>query len=336
MFNIQRIHRTKVRKAALITAAVFLMLVSLFSVGGADASMKTPPPEKAKVIIIGDRVVDIAYNLGVLPEAMSVRGGLWPMAKKLKVASQILGCPRCITVHKDVVPNACKKCGVTRLIIEKSNPYCLYKPKVKPENVVPLMAGTNVTIEYVDFSEGIEQAVRRTAQLLDCTGKATAVISKYRKQLASVNAALPKEKSGKRVVILNGIYQTATGKTMLRVEAPGGYADQFLLSKLGCVNAGDAFKPSQGKPSKGHYMVRRKKGEMVLTPLIAADPDIIVMTGDAFAVQKALADYQALHPELAKIKAIRNLAVYALPPYIDSGVLEYPGVLRKWAVALAR
>ena len=332
----QRIQATKAQGIIVAAVAVFFIYILLFQVGGAEASMKAPPPEKAKVIIIGDRVVDIAYNLGVLPEAMSVRGCMWPMAKKLKISSQILGCPRCIVLKKETVPKACKKFGVKRLIIEKSNPYCLYKPDIKPENIVPLMSGTDVTIEYVDFSQGLEQAVRRTAELLDRQDKAQAVINRYHKQLASVQSELPKEKSGKRVIIFNGIYQASTGKSMLRVEAPDGYADRFVLSKLGCINVGDAFKPADGKPNKGHYMVPKKKGMLSLNPLLSADPDVIVMTGDTFAVQKALADYQAVHPEMARVKAIRNLAVYALPPYVDSGVLEYPGVLQKWAAALAQ
>jgi ABC-type hemin transport system substrate-binding protein len=317
------------------TAILFLLLV-LLPFKEASTAMKAPPLEKINVIIIGDRVVDIAYNLGVLPKAMSVRGSLWPMANKLKAVSHILGCPNCIVKNKDILPGACDKFGVTRIIIEKSDPYCIYKPEVKPENIVPIMAGKGVTIETVDFTNGLGQAVRRTAELLHRQDKADAVMQKYRQQLAAVQAKLPKEKSGRKVVIINGTYQPATGKSMLRVEAPGGYADRFLLEKLGCVNAGDSFKPADGKAAKGHYAVRKKKTGLVLDPLIASDPDVIVMTGDAFAVQKALADYGTSHPSLAQVKAIKNMALYALPAYVDSGVLEYPGILQKWALVLVR
>ena len=37
---------------------------------------------------------------------MSVRGSMWPMAGKLKTASQVLGCPKRITVNKNTVPEA--------------------------------------------------------------------------------------------------------------------------------------------------------------------------------------------------------------------------------------
>jgi ABC-type Fe3+-hydroxamate transport system substrate-binding protein len=207
-------------------------------------------------------------------------------------------------------------------------------PKLKPENIAPLLAGLDVTIEYVDFNQGLEAAVRQTARLLDREAKADTVITKYKKDLAAANAKLPAQKSNKKVIVFNGTYQPSTGKSILRVEAPGGYCDRFLLDPIGCVNAGDTFKPGNGKAAKGHYPVQKRKHGMVLDPLIKANPDIIVMTGDAFAVQKALADYQAANPALAQVKAIRDMAVYALPAYVDSSVLEYPNILRKWAVAL--
>ena len=327
----------KYQRAALLAGAVFIILTLVFTAGWTEAGMKSPPPEKIDVIIIGDRVVDIAYNLGVLPTAMSVRGSLWPMAKEIKMASQILGCPMATTVKKKgTIPAALKKFNINRVIAEKSHPFCLYQPGAKPENIAGILEGTNVTIEYVDFSEGLESAVRQTARLVNREKQADAVIGKYKSAMAGLEEKLPTKQSGKKVVIFNGTYMSSTGKLMLRVEAPGGYSDQFLLNKLGCINAGDAFKPADGKPDKGHYRIRKTKSEMVLEPLIAADPDVIIMTGDSFAVQKALSDYIASHPDMARIKAIRNMAVYDLPEYVDSSVLEYPDILQKWAVALTR
>ena len=321
-----------------VWAAVMLAVFAMtFHPLEAKAGMKSPPPEIIKVIIIGDRVVDIAYNLGVLPEAMSVRGSLWPLARQLKTASQILGCPNCTTIKKkETIPNALTKRNIKRVIVEKSELFCIYKPKVNPENIVAILAGMDVKIEYVDFSQGLESAVRQTAKLMDRESKADKVIGKYKKQLAKVKAKLPKEKSGKKVIIFNGTYQPSTGKSTLRVEAPAGYADRFLLDPLGCVNVGDSFKPADGKANKGHYPVRKKRNGMVLDPVIKANPDVIVMTGDALAVQRAFADYLTVNPAFAQVKAVQNMAVYALPAYVDSSVLEYPGILKKWAVALAR
>jgi ABC-type Fe3+-hydroxamate transport system substrate-binding protein len=327
----------KLRNTYWVSKTLILSFLALACMlGRPEAGMMSPPPQKIDVIIIGDRVVDIAYNLGVLPTAMSVRASMWPMAKNLKSVTQILGCPMRTTVKKkETIPEALTRFNINRVIAEKSDPFCLYKPEVKPENIAAILAGTNITIEYVDFSEGLESAVRQTARLVNREKQADAVIAKYKSAMAAVAERLPKEKSGKKVIIFNGTYQSSTGKSMLRVEAPDGYSDRFLLSRLGCINAGDAFKPADGKPDKGYYPVRKTKSGMVLKPLIAADPDVIVMTGDSFATQKALSDYLSTDPNTARIKAIRNMAVYALPEYVDSGVLEYPGILQKWAVALA-
>ncbi len=316
---------------------LFALAVIGFFVASSTASMKSPPPEvAADAIIIGDRVVDIAYHLGVLPKAMSVRGSMWPMATQLKTTTQILGCPNCIVQKKDTVPNACKKFGITRLIVEKSDPYCLYVPNVKPENIVPLMEGTGVKVEYVDFSKGLEQAVRQTAALFGREDKADDVLEAYNKTLAAAEQQLPETKIGKKVLIISGTYQASTDKCMLRIEAPGGYSDTFLLDKLGCVNVGDAFKPADGHVQKGHYPVKRTRNGSDLSPLVQAAPDVIVITGDGYSVQKTLAQAMAEHPEYKNVPALANGEVYQLPVYIDSGVLEYPQVLQKWTAALAR
>ena len=68
---------------------------------------------------------------------------------------------------------------------------------------------------------------------------------------------------------------------------------------------------------------------------IKAKPDVIIMTGDAFAVQKVLSIQIKNYPDLAAVPAIRNQAIYSLPFYADSSVIEYPAILRQWTVALA-
>ena len=76
----------KARQNKLAAATAFLAAgMILFNTAPGMASA-TQVPEKADVIIIGDRLVDIAYNLGVLPAAMSVRCSLWPLCDTLKNA----------------------------------------------------------------------------------------------------------------------------------------------------------------------------------------------------------------------------------------------------------
>ena len=314
-----------------IIAIGLLILVSL----PADAQPKKSP-EKIKAIMVGDRVVDVSFNLGVLPEAMSVRCSIWPMCKQLLNASQVLGCPRCIVDRiPNIVPDTAKERGIKRIIIEKHPNFCIYNPNMKPANVVALLKGKDLTIEYVDFSVGLEEAIRQTASLLKRETEGEALIEKYRKDLAEAKAALPASASGKKVIIFNGIYQHATGKVMLRVEAPGGYADRFLLEPMGCVNVGRAFNSANAKAVGGHYQVAKSKGRVVLDPLIRANPDIIVMTGDAFAVQKAIAEALRSTPALLDVPAIKAHALFSLPAYVDSSVVEYPQILRLWANALS-
>jgi hypothetical protein len=313
-----------------------LTLLSIFSLGlllfFSQTSEAKPriAPEKINVIMIGDRLVDVAYNLGVLPEAMSVRCSMWPMCKQLLNATQVLGCPKCIVDRiPNIVPDTAKKRGIKRIIIEKHPNFCIYKPKVKPSNVVPLLKDKGLTIEYVDFSQGLESAIRQTARLLGRESEADPLIERYQKALAKAKSCLPKAGLGIKVVIINGTYQGSTGKSFLRIEAAGGYSDQYLLEPLGCINVGDLLKPPKKKVDKGHFMVRKIDG------LVKAKPDIIVMTGDTFAVQKALAGAMRRNPALVAVPAIKNLAIYSLPFYGDSSVIEYPAILRQWTGALS-
>ncbi len=325
----------KTKNLIISLAALVLLASGVLSGKESLANMKAPPPEVADdLIIVGDRVVDIAYNLGVLPKAMSVRGSMWKMAKKLKTSSQILGCPNFITKNKDVVPKAIKKFGIKRLIVEKKASYCLYKPNVNPVKIAPLVEGTGVTIEYVDFSKGLESAIQQTAKLLGREDKAGPLFAKYTKKMNAAKKKLPASPTGGKAVIINGTFQPSTGKIMLRVEAPGGYTDTFMLEKFGYTNAGDAFKPADGKSSKGHYPVKKTKNGANLKPLIQANPDVIIITGDTLSAQKAIADTLANTPEFAKIPAVKNVKIFALPRYVDSSILEYPGMLMKWTAAL--
>lgn len=315
-------------KGLAFLSIIGLGLLLVFSLSAEAKPRKAP--DKIKAIMVGGRLVDVSFNLGVLPEAMSVRCSMWPMCKQLLNASQVLGCPKCIVDRiPNIVPDTAKKRGIKRIIIEKHPNFSIYRPKMKPVNVVPLLKGMDLTIEYVDFSQGLESAIRQTAKLLGCQSKADALIEHYKKAMAKAKSGLPRAGLGKKVVIINGTYQGSTGKTFLRVEVPGGYSDRFLLEPLGCINIGKTLMPANKKINKGHFMIRK------LDALIQAKPDVIVMTGNAFAVQKALAAQVKKNPALAQVPAIKNVAVYSLTRYVDSSVIEYPAILRQWTAALA-
>jgi ABC-type hemin transport system substrate-binding protein len=83
------------------------------------------------------------------------------------------------------------------------------------------------------------------------------------------------------------------------------------------------------KPVKGHIIIRKLDGLAVVAP------DVIVMTGDSLAVQKALAEALKKNPALAEVPAIRDHAIFTLPGYIDAGVMEYPHILQRWVEVLS-
>ncbi|WP_243546304.1 ABC transporter substrate-binding protein [Pseudodesulfovibrio tunisiensis] len=317
----------KNRKLMLLT----LCLTFLFSVVafGTAFAHPHPVPQKIRAIMIGDRLVDVALKLGVIPEAMSVRASIWSKGDQLRLATQLLGCPNRVTVKEpETVPNYMKTHGITRVIIERNEKFCLYFPKVKPESAAELVKDIpGVTVEFVDFGQGVAPAIMQTARLLNVEEHGRRVVAEYEKQMAKVEKNMPKG-LGKRVLILNGNYSDLSGKGFVRIEAPGGYSDQYILTPLGCRNAADAMISDTMKITKGHVSGGRLRG------LAKANPDVIVATGDAFAVQLALKKAIARNPELSQIPAIRNNAVYSLPFYGDSGVLEYPHIFRQWSQAL--
>ncbi len=291
--------------------------------------MRAKPPEVRQVIMIGDRLVDVAHELGVLPVAMSVRGSLWPKAKQLKTASQILGCPNYVTKkNKEAVPEALKRYpDVQRLLVEKSENFCLYRPAVKPTDIAAIV-GDTVAVEYVDFTQGVGPAILEVGKVLGLEEKAEKLAGKYREATDRLEALKKKVgKLGLNVVVINGVLSKA-GKKFLRVETPGGYSDRFMLEPLGCKNVGDGLTAGK-KPEKGHVTIRS------LRKLLEIKPDALVITGDAAAVQMALHQAVVETPELAELPLITQQAVYALPAYYDSGVLEYPEIFTVWATVLS-
>ncbi|BBO84078.1 hypothetical protein DSCO28_46440 [Desulfosarcina ovata subsp. sediminis] len=321
--------RQRIQAMAIVLATLALLNITV-PVSPAIASPATAP-QKADVIMIGDRLVDVAHGLGVVPAAMSVRCSLWPLCTSLKSAVQVLGCPNCLTKKKAApLLKFARQNGIKRVLIEKSDPFCTYVPNLQLENMASFLGGQELEIAYVDFTRGLEPAVRQTAEILGLADKCDKVLTGYATEMEKTRKKMAEKQFVKKVVILRGTYQETTGKTFLLIESPGGYADRFLLKPMGIENVGGKVYTDGKKPSKGHVSVRK------LDRLIAAAPDAIVMTGDSIAVQKALAEAIRKNPALGDVPAVKTHAVYSLPGYIDSSVIEYPLVLRRWADVLER
>ena len=290
------------------------------------ASTANPPLKSFDALVVGEQILDISSRLGYAPKAFVGRYSLWDQGPKMELVSHRLGCPvKVCKKSPKTVPTALAKKNISHVIIQKSKTYCLYKKVAPPCVQKKLGDRSDLTIDTIDFTRGLDSAVLQVATLLGCPEKAAPLMETYEKQMAVAQKNLGRVAPGKRVVILSGTFQRDTGKTFLRVEAPGGYSDKYMLAPLKAENVGLGLKVGNGKISKGHFTIRK------LAPLAKINPDIIVLMGDTGAVQKALNKAVAKHPELARVKALANQAVYALPFYAHCDPLAYPAKLNKWA-----
>ena len=212
-------------------------------------------------------------------------------------------------------------------MVEKSKNFCLYRPEMEPMKILPLLEGKGFEVEVVDFSHGIESAIQQTARLINREEKAEELINTYKAALQKAQSKMPETKLNKKVLVLNGIVQKGTGKAFIQVLPPNGYEDSFFLKPMGCTNVGNLIKPG-AKAKKGVFPLQR------LEKIGKAMPDIIIITGEAFALQKALHKALKKNPSLSEVPAIKNREIYSLPRYVDSSVIEYPQILRLWTRAL--
>lgn len=317
--------------------AVAVVLLTLLC-GTAQVALAAPKakPEQIKTVMIGDRLVDIAYNLGVLPTAMSVRCGLWPECAKIKTASQILGCPNSLLANNlEPLLAYIKTHDIKRVMVEKNSSFSLFNPEATPERIAALLETqadlpAGLKIEYIDFNQGFKAAVSQTAQALDRAKQGRTLLEEYQQNMEKTQALIKENNFVSKVVILNGSLQQETGKIFIQVEMPGNYSDRFILDPLGSSNVGMLMFKGERPPQKGHVTIRKLDG------LLATQPEVILLTGNTFAVQKKLSDAVTKNPTLQQVPAIANRAIYSMNQYVDSGVVEYPIVLREWIFALKK
>ena len=175
-----RAHKVGQRIQANAATALFLVTLSVLGMTTWAAPAVASPvttPQKINVIMIGDRLVDVAHGLGMVPAAMSVRCSLWPLCDSLKSSVQVLGCPNCLTKKKaEPLISFAKQNGIKRVLIERNDSFCTYVPKLQLEKIASFLDDQEFEIQYVDFTQGLEKAVRQTADLLGHTEKVEAVL----------------------------------------------------------------------------------------------------------------------------------------------------------------
>ena len=175
----------------------------------------------------------------------------------------------------------------------------------------------------MSFSQGVLDAILEIGRLLHREEKSRQVAVRYTSLLEKTMKAISASKANKKILILQGL-----GSRGVRVEAPGGYSDKFLLEPIGCVNVGGLIKNQDTKVNKGYFSLENWQA------VLKANPDIIVKYGNPCAVEKSLARALKRRPELAKVTAIKNHAIYTLPFYMDFSVTQYPKILKAWVDAV--
>ena len=310
----------------ILKSLAMLFFLSILVVPTA-AHAAAPDMERVKMLMIGDRVVDIAYNLGVVPELIVVKCGGTKLDRYKAWQVEKLSCPGKFTLNREAMPGIILKKGINRIISDKSPQTCTEgRQKNQDQSFVP--EHKDLTVDYVDFSEGFEPGVRSLAKLLGKEAQGEKLIKRYNQEMAEVEGRIPKEKINKKVLVLNGIYQPATGKTFMQMESKGGYGEMYFLNRLGCENVAAVLGIAQN--GKKPYVTIRN-----LKRIKNTDVDLIVATGDTYAVQKFLHDQVKKDPGTAEIAAVKNMAVFSLPLYDGGSPLDYPEIMKRWLEALA-
>jgi hypothetical protein len=309
------------------SAGVFLAFL-IFLVPDVSAGPR-PGNQQIPAIFIGERVVNIAYHLGVMPEVMVTRCD-WPMVSRELATIRTLGCPkRVIVKNKKSVIDAALEMGIKRVIVEKNKHYNQPEPGVNPAKIIPVLKKAGLKVEVVDFDNGIEPAITRLGLLLQRREQAEKVKQDYLKALEKVTSRMANKKTSRDVVVLRGVLVGSRSTPFVQVAGVKGYTDHFFLTPLGCKNVGDRLKNTNTKSKKGFFQLPS------MAKLLEAQPETIIMTGKSFAVQQALIKEINKNPAMLQIPAIKNQRIFSLPDYIDGSVIDYPRILSLWHKALS-
>ncbi len=91
-----RVSAMKIPLIILLVSIFILLFISSYSI----ACSTNTPPEKINVIMVGDRLINVAYHLGVLPEALVFRASLYSNSEEITSVSRFLGCPNSVLTKK--------------------------------------------------------------------------------------------------------------------------------------------------------------------------------------------------------------------------------------------
>ncbi len=281
-------------------------------------------------VFVGDKILDVANTLGVMPKFASARFGQWP--NSFSFETKKLGCPNRVTRKaKDVVPKLIDEQGVKRIVVEKpkkdKGQYCLLVKKVDPMDIIEIVKGKDVEITVIDFSKNDRDGIIATAKYLGKEAEGKALADKYEKEMKAAKESMKSVPKGKNVVVLQGIFQKQKERLFMFAESKGFYTDMIFLEPFGANNVSDMLNVQNRDIMKGSFEVTVKD----LKAMVKANPDIIIVYGNGQKqIKEALAKLAAEDPKFANIPAIKNNKIVSLPYYIGNDIEKGPAIINEW------
>ena len=280
--------------------------------------------EFVNTAFLGDRLVDTARFLGFHPTLMATAHT--PMLETKMPVSRQIECTACVLgAESNAFFGTAKKMGINKILLEKNN----YKGEVDASEGEGFIRDLGFEVEVLDFTQGIETAVKETGRALGIERKASVYIEKYNKSLEKASSLLPANLD-KRILVLLGLVHRDYDNEFLLVEEAGG-VDDFIINPSGCINVSKYIGPDDEQKEKQE--IRVVNG---LSGIIEAAPDMIALTCEAGPGLKALNRIASECSEVRNIPAIKNQAVFSLPHCAHAEPMERPYVLEAWADVLAR
>ncbi|MCE8438383.1 ABC transporter substrate-binding protein [Rhodovulum sulfidophilum] len=281
-------------------------------------------------ILIGDRLLNVATHLRIVPQAYSIRQTDSALDTLLESAGSLpLGTPaHLVDENPCAILVGLLETEAPRIVVESSDPFDVTDPAQDPQRLMPLITQADLVehmgtaIETVDFTIGADLAIFQIGEMFGRSAEAAALLDEREARIASVEALLPLDRP-MRATVLHG---ADGGDMAVTVERPGGPTDLALLDRIGVetVGAPTAVPDAGGAPMRVDWHA-----------IAAAEPDVIVATGDADQVRAALRHATASVPALSGIPAVAADAILPLPAYSDMDVVGYPYTLEAWTRAFS-
>ncbi len=311
---------------------VLLVSLAFLSVLLGDCSdVKDSMASKNSVVVledtvfIGDRVLDVANMLRIMPKFASARFSQWD--KSFCFKTKRLGCPNKTTrIKKDIIPNLIDKKGVKKIVVEKTDNYCLLMKQVNPMDIMDIIKNKDVNVTVIDFSKSEREGIIQTAKYLGKEKEGIKIANNYEKELKKAKESMKGIKKEKRVVVLKAFTDRKTKKFVLNGEAKGFYTDKFFLDAFGAKNVSDLMNKDNKKLFKGGFPIAD------LENLIEVNPDVIILLGNKIEkVKEKLLKLIAKNPKFTSIPAIKNNAIADnLEYYMGNDIENGPKIILEW------